>query len=105
MFPRPDGSYYSPDRITNRISEFMQKGGLDASLMLSMHVPIPIVSKRLGHANSQVTLEIYSHAMRNDEASAADLWDDATADINGRTEKRSRTGRCLSLPRAWEKAL
>ncbi len=30
---------------------------------------------------------IYSPAMRNDEASAAELWDDATAGIIERTEK------------------
>ena len=85
---------YSPDRVTGRISEFMQKAGIDASLhslrllhasmMLSKYVPIPIVSKRLGHANSQVTLDI--NAMKNDEATAADLWDEATAEIIGRTQ-------------------
>lgn len=97
VFPTPDGSYYSPDRVTGRISEFMQKAGIDASLhslrhlhasmMLSKHVPIPIVSKRLGHANSQVTLDIYAHAMKNDEATAAELWDEATSEIIGRTQK------------------
>jgi integrase len=97
VFPTPDGSYYSPDRITGRISEFMQKAGLNASLhslrnlhasmMLSQHVPIPIVSKHLGHGNSQVTLFIYSNAMRNDEASAAELWDDATA--GNRTHRKT----------------
>jgi len=115
MFPTPDGSYYSPDRITNRISEFMRKAGLDASLhklrhlhasvMLSMHVPIPIVSKRLGHANSQITLDVYAHCMRNDEASAADLWDDATADIIGRTEKRPPNGPLSLVTRGLKKAL
>jgi integrase len=96
VFSTPDGGYYSPDRVTGRISEFMQKAGIDASLhslrhlhasmLLSKHVPIPIVSKRLGHANSQVTLDIYAHAMKNDEATAADLWDEATSDIIGRTQ-------------------
>ena len=49
-----------------------------ASMMLSQHVPITVVSKRLGHANSQITLNVYSHAMKNDELTAAKLWDDAT---------------------------
>jgi integrase len=115
IFPTPDGSYYSPDRVTNRISEFMAKAGINASLhslrhlhasmMLSMHVPIPIVSKRLGHANSQVTLEIYSHAMKNDESAAADLWDDATADIIGRTEKRPQNGPLSFVIPVLKKAL
>jgi integrase len=54
-------------------------------MMLSQHVPITVVSKRLGHANSQITLDVYAHAMKNDEATAATLWDDATVDIIGRT--------------------
>jgi hypothetical protein len=33
-------------------------------------------------------VSFYSHAMKNDEASAAESWDDATVDIIGRTEKR-----------------
>jgi integrase len=65
VFPTPDGDYYAPDQVTGRISQFMQEAGIDASLhplrhlhaslMLSKHVPITVVSKRLGHANSQVT--------------------------------------------------
>ncbi len=100
VFPTPDRSYYSPDRVTGRISEFMQKAGIDASLhslrhlhasmMLSKHVPIPIVSERLGDANSQVTLDFYAHAMKNDEASAAELWDEATSEIIGRTQEPAR---------------
>jgi integrase len=99
VFATPDGSYYSPDRVTGRISEFMQKAGIDgslhrlrhlhASMLLSKHVPIPIVSKRLGHANSQVTLDVYAHVMKNDEATAAELWDEATSGIVERTQKKS----------------
>jgi hypothetical protein len=56
-------------------------------MMLSQHVPITVVSKRLGHANSQITLNVYSHAMKNDELTAAKLWD-ATGDIIARTRKQ-----------------
>jgi hypothetical protein len=59
----------------------------NASMMLSQKVPIPVVSKRLGHANSQVTLKVYSHAMKSDETGAAELWDDATAGIISRTRQ------------------
>jgi integrase len=100
IFPKPDGDFYKPDQVTGRISEFMQKAGIDASLhslrhlhaslMLSKHVPITVVSKRLGHANSQITLDVYAHAMKNDEVTASELWDDATAEIIGRTQKPSR---------------
>jgi integrase len=99
VFPTPDGDYYKTDQVTGRISEFMQQACVDASLhslrhfsasmMLSQHVPITVVSKRLGHANSQITLDVYAHAMKNDEATAATLWDDATADIIGRTRRKA----------------
>jgi hypothetical protein len=55
--------------------------------MLSKHVPITVVSKRLGHANSQITLDIYAHAMKDDEVTASELGDEATAEIIGRTQK------------------
>jgi hypothetical protein len=47
-----------------------------------------VVSKRLGHANSQITLDIYSHAMKSDEVTAAKLWDEATEDIITRTRNQ-----------------
>ena len=52
-------------------------------------MPITVVSKRLGHANSQITLDVYAHAMKNDEMTAAELWDDATAQIIERTQRAS----------------
>jgi integrase len=98
VFPTPDGDYYNPDQVTGRIREFMAEAGVNASLhslrhfsasmMLSQNVPITVVSKRLGHANSQITLDVYSHAMKNDELTAAILWDDATGDIIARTRKQ-----------------
>ena len=97
VFPTPGGDYYEPDQVTGRISAFMREAGiqaslhslrhLHASLLLSKHVPITVVSKRLGHANSQITLDVYAHAMKNDELTAAELWDDATAEIIKRTQK------------------
>jgi integrase len=97
IFARPDGDFYNPSQITNRIGEFMRQAGVNASLhklrhfnasmMLSQKVPIPVVSKRLGHANSYITETVYSHAMRSDESAAADLWDKATADIIARTRQ------------------
>jgi integrase len=82
----------------NNSTAFMKQAGVkgslhtlrhfNASMMLSKHVPITVVSKRLGHANSQVTLDIYSHAMKSDEATAAKLWDEATEDIITRTRKQ-----------------
>jgi integrase len=100
VFPTPDGEYYVPSQLTARIREFMIQAGVDASLhslrhlhaslMLSKHVPITVISKRLGHANSQITLDIYTHPMKNDEATAAEIWDEATAEIILRTKRQRK---------------
>ena len=43
---------------------------LHASLLLSEGLPIPLVSRRLGHANAAVTMGIYAHCVskRDDQA-------------------------------------
>jgi integrase len=52
-----------------------------ASQLLSEGVPIPTVSKRLGHANPTITLKLYSQVLESDESAAAQRWDDALADV------------------------
>jgi integrase len=103
VFPALDGDYYQPDRITGRIAEFMREVGVEASLhslrhfhasmLLSQNVPITAVSKRLGHADSSITLRVYSHAMKADEDAAGQSWDNATADILARTRKPAESPR------------
>jgi len=105
VFCTPNGDYYQPDQTTNRIAEFMQQAGFEASLhslrhfnastMLSKKVPIAVVSKRLGHANSQITLKVYSHVMKYDELTAPDLWDEATAEIVSRVRKQRPTDKSI----------
>lgn len=81
-----------PDQISSRIAEITAKAGLPgislhslrhghATQLLSQGVPIPTVSKRLGHANPSITLRLYSHALECDELAAAKRWDDAFADV------------------------
>ncbi len=48
----------------------------DASGFLSNGVPLPVVSARLGHANTHVTATIYAHALPADDQHAADKWDE-----------------------------
>jgi integrase len=43
---------------------------LSASLLLSQNVPLPNVSRRLGHANSGITARIYGHAVVDDGLAA-----------------------------------
>jgi integrase len=97
LFPREDGSYFSPDRVTNRISQFMRDAHVEGSLhklrhfCASMHIsngtPIPVVSKRLGHANSDITLKIYTHVQPADDEAAAALWGKVTSGMIARTRK------------------
>src|SRR5579862_9126183 len=54
-----------------------------ASELLSNGVPIATVAKRLGHANANITLSIYAHALEADELAAAKIWDDAMPDVIG----------------------
>ena len=44
-----------------------------ASLLLSMNVPITVISKRLGHSDINMTLNTYSHMIPKDEDKAVDI--------------------------------
>jgi integrase len=92
IFCQPDGSYYSPDRLGARVVEAMRKVGLDrvtlhslrhshASILLSKGVPVPVVSQRLGHADQNITLSIYSHALPADMKAAAKIWNDSMSEV------------------------
>jgi integrase len=52
-----------------------------ASILLSKGVPPAVVSQRLGHADQNITLSIYSHALPADARAAAKLWNDSMAEI------------------------
>jgi integrase len=47
-----------------------------ASLLLSQKVPIPVVSKYLGHANPSITLRVYAHMIDGDDGLAGSAMDD-----------------------------
>jgi Phage integrase family len=92
IFCQPQGGYYSPDRIGARIVELMRKAGLSgvsthslrhshASHLLSKGVPIAVVSERLGHADQNITLSIYSHSLPADTQAAAKVWNDAMVEV------------------------
>lgn len=53
-----------------------------ASLMLNHGVPILIVSKRLGHAQPSITLDVYGHIMPNMQEEAASIMDDIITPIS-----------------------
>ena len=48
-----------------------------ASLLLNQNVPIPVVSKYLGHANPGITMKVYAHMIDGTSGMAAQGIDDA----------------------------
>jgi integrase len=108
IFARPDGYYYSPDKMGTRIRAAMVAAGLEnvslhslrhthASELLSKGAPIPAVAERLGHASANVTLGIYSHALPADNRAVAKLWNDALVDV---LEEGRKTAACGNLPKS-----
>jgi len=100
IFCQPSGAYYSPDRLGARVVEMMRKAGLQgvslhslrhsyASIAIAGGVPIPVVSERLGHADQNITLSIYSHALPADTRAATKVWSDAMADVISASRKPS----------------
>jgi integrase len=103
VFARPDGQHYSPDRMGARVAELLRKAGLHgvslhslrhshASILISEGVPIPVVSERLGHANQNITLAIYSHALPRDKRAAVNLWNKAIAESVEEERRAGGTG-------------
>jgi integrase len=48
-----------------------------ASLLLNQNVPVPVVSRYLGHANPGITMKVYAHLIDGTSGMAADGMDDA----------------------------
>jgi len=82
LFTSPRGGPMHPDSITQWFSKFIKRSGLpkvslhslrhsNATLMIAGDVDIATVSKRLGHANTSVTLNIYTHALKSRDRLAA----------------------------------
>lgn len=101
IFCQPNGSYYSPDRLGARVVELMRKVGLHgvslhslrhshASILLSKGVPTAVVSERLGHADQNITLSIYSHALPADTHAAAKIWNESMATVVGEARRLVR---------------
>ena len=88
VFCDPAGSYLKPDSVTAKACLIARKAGFSnvgihslrhshGSELLSKGVPLPTVSKRLGHADVYTTAKIYAHALPKDDVTAAELWDDS----------------------------
>jgi integrase len=99
VFSAPNGAFLSPDRVGARVKEVLLKAGLPgfslhslrhshASVLLGEGVPIAVVSERLGHADQNITLSVYSHSLPTDVKAASKVWRNALADVI--SEDRSR---------------
>ena len=83
LFTSWNGRPIYPDTITDWFAKFMKKSGLpyvtlhslrhtNATLMIAEGTDVCTVSKRLGHANTATTLNIYAHALKSKDQAAAD---------------------------------
>jgi integrase len=83
LFTSWDGSPIRPDYITHWFRLFNRKHGLpdvnihslrhtNATLMIAAGTDIRTVSKRLGHAQTSTTTNIYAHAIRSADEAAAE---------------------------------
>jgi integrase len=113
IFCQPAGQYYSPDRLGARVVELMRSVGLQGatlhslrhshtSILLSKGVPAAVVAQRLGHADQNITLSIYSHALPADSRAAAKLWSNA---ISGSGDRSSCGGAVRSVGSLWHASL
>lgn len=83
VFCREDGRPFRPEYVTRKMQAIARKAGLSAkrlhdlrhgqaSLMLAAGVPLPIVSKRLGHSSISITSDTYSHLLEGVGKQAAE---------------------------------
>ena len=87
--------------MTAKVCLLAKKAGLNGSSLhtlrhshgsqlLSAGVPLPAVSKRLGHSSVFVTATVYSHALSKDETAAAEVWDATVQKSSTRHGTRAR---------------
>lgn len=83
-----DGSLINPASFSHRFSRTLEKSKLphvrfhdlrhtNATLMLKHNIPAKVASERLGHSNIGITLDLYSHVMKEMQEDAARKLDNA----------------------------
>jgi integrase len=85
VFASWDGKFRVPIRTTQRWIETMRELGLSARLHALRHTHVSqlisdgadvlTISRRLGHANASITLNVYAHLFRNTDAAVAEASD------------------------------
>lgn len=98
VFTQDSGKPIHPDTVTDSFRKFIQKNNLpsacvhslrhtNATLMIASGIDIRTVSKRLGHAQTSTTSNIYTHAIRTADEIAADAIDDILTPKKARANK------------------
>lgn len=83
VFTREDGAALHPERVTRRFRSLVGVAGLRpvrlhdlrhgyASLAMAAGVPLPIVSKLIGHSSVAITADLYSHLLEGVGEAAAE---------------------------------
>jgi len=86
LFTTWNGTPIYPDTVTAWFSDFLKKNKLpkvtlhslrhtNATMMIAEGVDVCTVSRRLGHANTSTTLNIYAHALKSRDQEAAEKLD------------------------------
>jgi integrase len=92
LFARPDGSPVKPTAISMAWAAFADQIGMPevtfhalrhthASQLIAQGVDIVTISRRLGHANPNVTLAVYAHLFATDDSRASAAIDSALGSI------------------------
>lgn len=86
LFTSWNGKPIHPDTVTDWFSKFIKRSKLpyvtlhslrhtNATLMIAEGTDVCTVSRRLGHANTATTLNIYAHALKSKDREAANTLD------------------------------
>lgn len=87
IFTSVDGGYMHPSTCDHILRKIVRKYDLDpicfhelrhtcASLLINSGVDPKTVSKRLGHSDTSITMEIYTHAFEESKNACADRFDE-----------------------------
>ena len=87
IFTNKVGRYLHPDTVSSWFSRFVKAHDLppihlhslrhtNASIMIAKGVDLKTVSKRLGHADLQTTIMIYTHQIKTADEAASQMLDD-----------------------------
>jgi len=82
VFPNRRGEHWHPNTITVGMARLLSRAAIEGATMhssrhthafhlLSVGVPLPVVSHRLGHASPAITLSTYAHMLPADQDRAA----------------------------------